>query len=121
MRVQSVGENSMWNKKLMVLNIISSIFWVFMCFPVFYLFAFSAMLFDAPGSESSPFTLMLFYSIISFFPAVFFSIPGSWVFYILKKSKLTIVFALLPFLSIISGLAAFVLISTVCSGSLVCP
>ncbi|HOP64192.1 MAG TPA: hypothetical protein PK358_13935 [Spirochaetota bacterium] len=111
----------MWNKKILVFDILSTVLWVLALFPAFYLFALSAMLFDAPGSESSPFTLMLFYSIASFSPVAVISVIGMWVFYLFKKFRVSVVFALLPFLSILSGITAFILISVVCGGSLVWP
>ena len=111
----------MLNKKVLIICIAGTVIWVLAMFPALYLFAFSAMLFDAPGSESSPFTLMLFYSIASFSPVAVISVIGMWFFYLFKKFRVSVVFSLLPLLSIISGITAFILISVVCGGSLVWP
>jgi len=64
------------------------------------------------------FSPMLFFSIWSYIPLVFL-FTGSWFLYLFRKYRAANGFALLPLLSILSGLTAFTLIIFIAKGSLV--
>ena len=62
---------------------------------------FSAMLFDAPGSEENNALLTAFFSLISFPIIVFITIGLAWIFYAIRKPKAALIIILLPSLNII--------------------
>ena len=111
----------MKNKKTLIFLIIVNVLWAVSFLPSLTSCGMSVMLFDAPGSESSTFTIMLFISVLSYPPAVVIAVAGSMVMYLFKKEKLSIVFALLPLLSLFMVALSLGLITVFCNGSLVCP
>jgi len=88
--------------------------------PSLFFSVMSIMMFDAPGSENSPYTIMLFISVISFPLLVILSIPASWVFYKFQKYSTSLMVALLPLLSIISYAIFLCLLIVMCDGKFVC-
>ncbi len=111
----------MERRRIFILIIASNAVWALSFLPSLVACGMSVMLFDAPGSEDSLFTNLLFYSVISFPPAVIFSISGTWIFYRLGRLKGVLFMGLLPLLSICCVAVSFGLISFFCQGSLVCP
>ncbi|MCC7069138.1 MAG: hypothetical protein IT523_11910 [Burkholderiales bacterium] len=85
------------------------------------MFMFSAMLFDAPGSENSPLTNGLFYSIASYPILVFVGFFVSNGFSVLKdEHRWRGYFAFLPLVSLVFTIAFMVALEQFCGGRLSC-
>lgn len=111
----------MESKKALIFLAIINIVWALSFLPSLGVSLMSAMLFDAPGSEDSTFTIMLFISILSYPAAVVLAIAGSWILYYFKKIKLSIAFSLIPLLSLCMVALSLGLMTVLCNGSLACP
>lgn len=105
--------------KVKIRMIISNIFFGLLFIPSLFLAAISGMMFDAPGSENI-YTLLFFSSVLSFPLLIILSIPSTWIFYELKKYKISFFVSLLPFLSIFLFILSFFLIVIVCDGNFGC-
>ena len=67
---------------------------------------FSFFLFDAPGSETNPATILLFCSALSFPVVCLASIALSWILYTRKRWRAACWAAFLPGLNLLAGAAA---------------
>ena len=68
----------------------------------------SVFLFDSPGSEKNPATIILFANALTFPLACLTSIVASWVLYVVKRYTLAFVLALLPLVNVVMGAGALV-------------
>lgn len=104
-----------------MLRKIANIVFVLGLAPWVVVFLLSVMLFDAPGSETSPLTQALFYSILSY-PlltiAGFFASSGFWRMRDDRHWRRHLAF--LPALSIISAVLFFLAIEQFCGGQFAC-
>lgn len=104
-----------------MLRKIANIVFVLGLAPWVVVFLLSVMLFDAPGSETSPLTQALFYSILSY-PlltiAGFFASSGFWRMRDERHWRRHLAF--LPVLSIIGAVAFFLAIERFCGGQFAC-
>lgn len=110
----------MKEEKVKGMIIASNVVWGLALIPSLVLLGLSALLFDAPGSEESFYSKLLFFSIGSFPVVSILSVVGAWLFYMLKKTRLSLLSCVLPLVSILLGIVALVLIAIFCDGSLVC-
>jgi len=85
-----------------IILIVTSIFFALAIIPGIYIAMMSVMLFDAPGSEKNPAVLAFFYTVVSF-PILCGVSFTSWIFFILKLYKTSVVVSLLPLLSLLAG------------------
>lgn len=107
-------------KKIKKWIIACSIFFGILFYPAVIANIFSVMLFDAPGSENSTYTIILFRSINLVPLLIMLSIPASWIAYKLKKYSLALAIALLPLMGIAFFAISLYLMYAVCNGELVC-
>jgi hypothetical protein len=68
----------------------------------------SVFLFDSPGSEKNPATIILFANALTFPLACLTSVVVSWVLYAAKRYTLAVVLAFLPLVNVIMGAGALV-------------
>ncbi len=66
----------------------------------------SFMMFDAPGSEKNPATIVLFLSVLTFPIVCAVSAVLAWVFYAFKKFSLACATSFLPAINLLTGAAA---------------
>ncbi len=66
----------------------------------------SVMMFDAPGSTSNPWTILLFISTITFPLNCVAAIALSWLLYLVKWPRLACWLTLLPLLNLLLGAVA---------------
>ncbi len=105
-------------KSALVTLIIMTALFALLVIPGIWISAFSFMLFDAPGSDSSIFVISLFLSVISF-PVLVLVSFSSWIFFFLKKYKTAVIVSLLPFVSIVSAGFLFAFSEIFMGGNLV--
>ncbi|EKD70349.1 MAG: hypothetical protein ACD_46C00560G0002 [uncultured bacterium] len=101
---------------IIVCNIIFGLLFL----PSLFISAMSVMMFDAPGSENSFYTMLLFLSVISFPLLAIISIPISWIVYKFQKYNIAIIVALSPILSIVFFALSWYLLYVMCNGRFVC-
>ena len=102
------------------LRITSTVFggmFVVLSFP---LLIASVMMFDSPGSQGNPPTVLLFWSVISFPILCLFSIVGSWVLYRFTKDTAARLVSLLPLVSVLLFLAGWFWLDMSCGGNFDC-
>ena len=68
----------------------------------------SVFLFDSPGSEKNPATIILFANALTFPLACLTSIVASWVLYAVKRYTLAFIIALLPLVNVMMGASALI-------------
>lgn len=85
-----------------IVLLIVTIFFALAIVPAIYISMMSVMLFDAPGSEKNPAVLAFFYTVVSF-PILCGVSFTSWIFFLLKLYKTSVVVSLLPLLSLLAG------------------
>lgn len=68
----------------------------------------SFMMFDAPGSEENPTTILLFLSVLTFPVVCGISIGLAWILYARKKFKAACTISFLPVLNLLCGAAALI-------------
>lgn len=105
------------------IEIIATILWMLVAFPAAMMVMFSAMMFDAPGSDQNPYLWLTVGSMISYFPAMFVSIVGGWGLWKIRPVmvKTRVALASLPLLPAAGTTLGFILIMTICDGQFVCP
>ena len=108
------------NKKYKIGIILSNLIFGLLFIPSLVMFVFSPMIFDAPGSTTSPFTILFWLSIFSFPFAVIISIVCSWILYNSKKYLSALLISLLPILNIILYFLSSLMMDYFCNGSFVC-
>jgi hypothetical protein len=65
-------------------------------------------LFDSPGSEKNPATIILFANALTFPLACLTSVVASWILYASKRYTLAVGLAFLPLVNVIMGAGALV-------------
>ncbi|MEZ4461363.1 MAG: hypothetical protein R3E66_16940 [bacterium] len=105
------------------IEIIATILWIVVAIPAAMMVMFSAMMFDAPGSDQNPYLWLTVGSMVSYFPAMFLAIVGGWLLWMIRPMmvKTRVAVASLPLLSAAGTTLGFVLIMTLCDGQFVCP
>jgi O-antigen/teichoic acid export membrane protein len=68
----------------------------------------SVFLFDAPGSEKNPATIVLFFSALTLPIACLISIVLSWVFYARERFRSACYISFLPVVNLLCGAAALI-------------
>jgi hypothetical protein len=63
----------------------------------------SPMMFDSPGSDEDPATLLLFSSMVSFPAVCLLAIPLAWIVHVFQKHRLAIFCTLLPLVNLVVG------------------
>jgi|GEM_PF-1114421 len=109
-----------YKNNLRIYLIISSIVWFFSLFPAFIMVMFSPMLFDAPGSETSTWTIAVAAGMLSYPFITVLSIIFSWVFFVKKMLKISLVLSLIPLVWIGVNSVLWMCIELFCDGSLTC-
>ncbi|NUJ97233.1 hypothetical protein HGA92_00405 [Candidatus Gracilibacteria bacterium] len=107
-------------KKTKIGVMICNIIFVLLLLPSLFISAMSGMMFDAPGSENSTYTILLFSSVVSFPLLIILSIPFSGIFYKFQKYNISLIVALSPLLSIIFFALSLYLLGVMCNGNFVC-
>ncbi len=79
---------------------------------------FAPMMFDAPGSEQAPATVLLFWSVVSFPAVAALSIPLSWAFYAVGRTAIGLAVAASPLVNVLAAAAAVIWIQAVRGGQL---
>jgi hypothetical protein len=102
---------------LIVTSIVFGGTFVVLSFP---LLIASVMMFDAPGSQGNPPTVLLFWSVISFPVLCLFSIVGSWVLYRFTKDTAARLVSLLPLVSGLLFLVGWFWLDVSCGGNFNC-
>ncbi|WP_109298870.1 hypothetical protein [Aquimarina sp. AU474] len=100
--------------------IVASIIFGILVFPSLPMIMMSAMMFDSPGSEDSIPTITLVVSLIAYPFVTFIAIVTAWILFVRKKHLLSIIFASLPILNIIIGIAVIIYMAVFCNGNFSC-
>ena len=100
--------------------IIISIVWFISLFPALFMAMFSPMIFDAPGSETSSWTIAAASAMLSYPLVAVLGIIFSWVFFVKNKLKTALVFSLLPVVWIGLNISIWVCIELFCDGKFTC-
>jgi len=103
-----------------IITLVLNCIWVLSFLPALGVSQMSIMIFDAPGSQDSTFTIMLFLSIVSFPIMTLIAVIGSIICFIIKKTKAAFIISLLPFISVIMTIISLILITVICDGSFSC-
>lgn len=109
-----------YKDRLRIYLIISSIVWFFSLFPALFMAMFSPMLFDAPGSESSFWTIAISSAMLSYPLVTILSIIFCWVFFVKKKLKASLVVSLAPLVWIGVNMLLWVCLEIFCDGRFTC-
>ncbi|HPJ37939.1 MAG TPA: hypothetical protein PLT75_05820 [Spirochaetota bacterium] len=80
----------------------------------------SPMMFDAPGSENSIPTNLMFYSLILYIPVFLTGSIGSLILYMLKKHRASVIWSLLPLVNILCFIAGLAILMVFCNGNFTC-
>ncbi len=100
--------------------IIANIIFGILILPSLPMIMMSAMMFDSPGSEDSVPTITLVISLVAYPFVTVIGIVTGWILFTRKIHLLAIVFASLPILNIIIGIAAIIYMALFCDGSFAC-
>lgn len=76
----------------------------------------SLFLFDAPGSEKNPATIVLFFSAVTLPVACLASIALSWILYLRRRFTGARVISMLPLLNLLTGALALIYLELFCGG-----
>lgn len=109
-----------YKDSLRIYLIISSIVWFFSLFPALFMAMFSPMMFDAPGSETSFWTIATATAMLSYPIVTVLSIIFSWVFFAKKKLKTSLIISLIPLVWIGINIILWVCIELFCDGKFTC-
>ena len=105
---------------LRIYLIIASIVWFITIFPALFMAMFAPMLFDAPGSEDSNWTIAAAGGIVSYPLIAILAILLSWLFFVKKKHRVAFIVSLVPLVWIILNMFIWVAIEVFCDGSFSC-
>ncbi|QIE60582.1 hypothetical protein G5B37_13705 [Rasiella rasia] len=105
---------------LRIYLIIASIVWFLSLFPALFMALFSPMMFDAPGSESSTWTIAAATAMLTYPVVTVLSIVVAWLLFVRKKHKWSLCISLLPIVWIVINILIWVAIEIFCDGSFSC-
>ncbi|MEW7292621.1 hypothetical protein [Aquimarina sp. 2304DJ70-9] len=100
--------------------IVASVIFGILVLPSLPMIMMSAMMFDSPGSEDSIPTITLVITLVAYPIITGISIIVAWILFMRKKHLLAIVFASLPILDILVGIAAVIYMAVFCGGDFAC-
>lgn len=81
-------ENKLRNKKAFSILLSTQLLFVLLLAPWFLFAGLSVMMFDSPGSEKDPTTLVIFFTILAYPLGLLVSIISSWIAYARSMDKL---------------------------------
>lgn len=105
---------------LRIYLIIASIVWFLSLFPALFMAMFSPMMFDAPGSENSSWTIAIVAGILSYPVVTVLAVLVSWFLFVKKKHKASLLVSLIPLVWILINILLWIDIEIFCDGSFTC-
>ena len=109
----------LWSARILI------VVWALCIVPAAFAALMPVMMFDAPGSQQSPFTWLVFVSVATAPVILLVAVVGGFATAFRRASgnryQLTWLFAALPFLSIVMIFLSVWLLDTYCGGKFVCP
>ncbi|MDY8134117.1 hypothetical protein [Aquimarina sp. 2201CG5-10] len=100
--------------------IVTSVLFGILIFPSLPMIMMSPMMFDSPGSENSIPTIILVISIIAYPILTVIGIALGWFLFTKRKNLIAVLFASLPILNIIIGIATILYMAIACNGNFDC-